>query len=324
MSEASKTPVVSVVMSVYNAEKYLNKAIESILDQTFTDFEFIIIEDCSTDNSLKIIEDYASKDSRINLIKKLENKGTAGFIENLNIGIEKANGRYIARMDADDISSNTRFEKQINFLNDNPAIDLIGASIELIDERDQHIEIWKAIPHHNDIVKRMPKKISLYHPVIMFRKESTKGYRNKALFCEDYDMYFNMIFAGRKFANLNEVLLKYRILKTSISRKKNKFVRWLFVEKIRSFYNENVTKGFDSYSQFEPNDFIDILSLDYNNNLQDLVFALKSSIIFNTIEETDILLRKIKLQYPKQSLLKYQLLNILPFVVKKYLIKKID
>lgn len=324
MSEAIKTPVVSVIMSVYNAEKHLNKAIESILDQTFTDFEFIIIEDCSTDNSLRIIEDYASKDSRIHLIKKLENKGTAGFIENLNIGIEKANGRYIARMDADDISFNTRFEKQINFLNNNPAIDLIGASIELIDEKDQHIEIWKAIRHHNDIVKRMPKNISLYHPVIMFRKESTKGYRSKALFCEDYDMYFNMIFAGRKFANLHEVLLKYRILKTSISRKKNKFVRWLFVEKIRSFYNENVTKGFDSYSQFEPNDFIDILSLDYNNNLQDLLFALKSSIIFNTIEETDILLRKIKLQYPKQNLLKYQLLNILPFVVKKYLIKKID
>ena len=129
-----------------------------------------------------------------------------------------------------------------------------------------------------------------------------------------YSLVFSMIFTS----------LGIELRNTPLSRKKNKFVRWLFVEKIRSFYNENVTKGFDSYSQFEPNDFIDILSLDYNNNLQDLVFALKSSIIFNTIEETDILLRKIKLQYPKQSLLKYQLLNILPFVVKKYLIKKID
>jgi len=97
-------PLVSVIMSVYNAEKFLNSAIESITNQTFTDFEFIIIEDCSTDNSLDILEEYAKKDSRIKIIKKEKNIGIKGFIENLNLGISIAKGKYIARMDQDDVS----------------------------------------------------------------------------------------------------------------------------------------------------------------------------------------------------------------------------
>lgn len=317
-------PLISVVMSVYNAEVYLEKAVESIINQTFKDFEFIIIEDCSTDNTLQILENYASNDSRIRIIKKDQNKGNAGFIENLNIGLQNARAKYIARMDADDIADLTRFEKQYNFLENHPNIDIVGASIELITESDEHIETWTAIEKHDDIVKRMPKKISLYHPVIMFRKESTKGYRDKARFCEDYDMYFNMILDGKKLANLSDVLLKYRILDTSVSRKKSKFERWLFVEKIRSFYQERITKRQDSYDNFDPEDFLKILESDYKNKLSDLLFALQSSITFNTKKETEILLKKIKSQYPSQSILKYQLADKLPSKIKKQLIKLIN
>lgn len=324
MNSLQRKPIVSVVMSVYNAEDYLRNAIESILNQTYTDFEFIIIEDCSTDNSLKIIEEYALKDSRVRVIKKKKNRGTIGFIENLNIGLQNAKGKYVARMDSDDISILTRFEKQVFFLENNPKTDIVGASIELINEEGQHIENWIAISEHNNIVKRMPSKISLYHPVIMFRKEATKGYRSKALFCEDYDLYFNMIIAGKKLANLGEVLLKYRILQTSISRKKTKFIRWLFVEKIRSFYKEHNKKAFDSYSEFDPNDFLNILIIDYNNKVNDLIFALKCSISFNTKEENKIIFEKLKLQYPKKNLVKYQLINMFPFRIKRYLIKLIS
>lgn len=318
------TPLISVVMSVYNAEKHLEKAVESIINQTFKDFEFIIIEDCSTDSTLQILENYASKDSRIKIIKKEQNKGNAGFIENLNIGLQNARAKYIARMDADDIADLTRFEKQYIFLENHPNIDIVGASIELVGENDEHIENWTAIEKHDDIVKRMPKKISLYHPVIMFRKESTKGYRDKARFCEDYDMYFNMIIDGKKFANLGDILLKYRILNTSISRKKSKFERWLFVEKIRSFYHETITKGQDSYADFDPEDFFKILESNYKNKLSDLLFALQSSISFNTKKETEILLQKIKSQYPSQNILKYQLADKLPSKIKKHLIKLIN
>lgn len=98
------TPLVSMAMSVYNAERHLAQAIESILNQSFTNFEFIIIEDCSTDISLDIIKEFAQKDARIRLIQKAENRRMAGFIENLNIGLNKAKGKYIARMDADNIA----------------------------------------------------------------------------------------------------------------------------------------------------------------------------------------------------------------------------
>ena len=112
-------PLVSVIMSVYNGEKYLVQAIDSILNQTYQNFEFIIIEDCSTDNSLDILEEYAKKDSRIKIIKKEKNIGIKGFIENLNLGISIAKGKYIARMDQDDVSLPERFQKQVDFLEKN-------------------------------------------------------------------------------------------------------------------------------------------------------------------------------------------------------------
>ena len=124
--------MVSVVMSVYNAEKYLDLAIESILNQSFRDFEFIIIEDCSTDNSLEILKNYAEKDSRIKIIQKTENKRMKGFIENLNIGLEEAKGKYIARMDADDISHPSRFDKQVVFLETHSDIFMVGSYINFI------------------------------------------------------------------------------------------------------------------------------------------------------------------------------------------------
>ena len=111
--------LISVIMSVYNGEKYLVQAIESILNQTYQNFEFIIIEDSSTDNSLDILEEYAKKDSRIKIIKKEKNIGIKGFIENLNLGISIAEGKYIARMDQDDVSLPERFQKQVDFLEKN-------------------------------------------------------------------------------------------------------------------------------------------------------------------------------------------------------------
>jgi len=103
-------------MSVYNGAKYLAKALDSIINQSFNDFEFIIFEDGSTDNSLEILKKYAVSDSRITLIEKEKNIGIKGFIENLNSGLKIAKGKLIARMDQDDISLLNRFEKQIKYL----------------------------------------------------------------------------------------------------------------------------------------------------------------------------------------------------------------
>ena len=120
--------LVSVIMSNYNTpESYLREAIESVLNQTYADFELIIIDDCSTDNSLEIIREY--KDERIVV---LENKENMGITKSLNRGLSVARGEFVARMDADDICFPKRFEKQVQFLKENPGYIVCGAGAELI------------------------------------------------------------------------------------------------------------------------------------------------------------------------------------------------
>ena len=124
-------PAVSVVMPVYNGEKYVAEAIESILAQTFTDFEFIIVDDGSRDRSPEIISDYERRDDRIRFLAFEQNKGRAAA---KNLGIEAATGQYIAGMDSDDVSLPQRLEKQVDFLRANPDIGVVGACAPLTDE----------------------------------------------------------------------------------------------------------------------------------------------------------------------------------------------
>ncbi|HEY9660554.1 MAG TPA: glycosyltransferase, partial [Allocoleopsis sp.] len=123
-------PQISVLMAVYNGSRYVAEAIESILNQTFTDFEFLIIEDGSTDNTVQILQDYANRDPRIKLI---QNEQNIGLTKSLNKGLKLAQGKYIARQDADDVSLPHRFEQQIAVFAQNPAAVLVSCSLELID-----------------------------------------------------------------------------------------------------------------------------------------------------------------------------------------------
>jgi len=305
-------PLLSVVMSVFNAEKYLNKAVDSILNQSFKDFEFIIIEDCSTDNTLQILEEYAQKDSRIILIRKDKNKGAKGFIENLNIGLQMAKGKYIARMDADDISFPNRFEKQIHLLENDSELFIVGTSLEMIDENDHFIKKLPAFVDDKSIKDTMFKNIALYHPAIMFRNEKNVFYREKMWSCEDYDLFFRLMLQNKKMANLPEILLKYRILDSSISRKDKNFIRWMMVEKARAFYLENKKYGKDSYDKYDPGEIHKIVDVNYKNSLEDLIFALKTALKFSKKEEFRLISGKIKRFYPDESLTKYKIAAKLP------------
>jgi glycosyltransferase involved in cell wall biosynthesis len=129
-------PKVSVLMPNYNCEKYIAEAIESILDQSFTDFEFIIIDDCSTDGSWKIIQEYAEKDARINAMKNEEN---LKICKTLNRGIEIAKGEYIARMDSDDIAKPEWLEKVFQEIVSDSNIGICGANFDVIDSKGKKI-----------------------------------------------------------------------------------------------------------------------------------------------------------------------------------------
>lgn len=314
--------LISVVMSVYNGEKYLAEAINSILNQTYQNFEFIIIDDCSTDNSLEILDNYAKKDSRIKIIKKDKNIGIEGFIKNLNYGISIAKGNYIARMDQDDISMIERFQKQLEFLENNPEISLVGAQINFINENNEIIGERIGATRHNEIVEKITSTIQLFHPVIMFRNYLGIKYREKFLYCEDYDFYLNFITQGKKLANIDEKLLNYRILESSISRKGDNFIKKMMVAKSIFFYELRKKSETDFYENFDNQEVLEINNFSYKNKLEELFFASKTAIKTNNQEKLKYIIRKIRKFYPNENIpLKYLIFANVPMLVFRVLKK---
>lgn len=199
-----KHPVISVVMPVYNGEKYLREAIDSILNQTYTDFEFIILNDGSTDNTEKIILSYS--DPRILYIK---NDVNAGIVKTLNRGIGLAKGAYIARMDCDDISVPCRFEKQVEFFRSHADIYVCGTWIKLFNS----VERSFCYPtRHEDIKSGLLFNPCMAHSSLMIKKNvfDYSRYDEKYDKIEDYALWLDLA-DNFKFANIPLFLLKYRI-----------------------------------------------------------------------------------------------------------------
>lgn len=280
MDNSKKKPSISVVMSVYNAEKYLKKAIESILNQTFSDFEFIVINDASTDSSLEIMNSF--QDTRIKLINKPNNKGFKGFVENLNMGLDLSKGKYIARMDADDIARLDRFQIQYDFLEKNPEIFIVGSDLNLIDYNDNNIGYLKSFVQHQNIIKKFNSENALYHPVIFFRNETDIRYRDKFKACEDFDFYLQLLSDGKKFSNLNQPLLNYRILDNSISRSENGFSKRLLMEISKDFFVERTKKNKDYYEELDEQIVSKILSIDLNVSYKELKKGLAVALLYNS------------------------------------------
>lgn len=249
-------PKVSVILPVYNAEKYLNEAIDSILNQTFTDFELIIINDGSTDNSEKIIDSY--NDDRL---IKVNNDVNLKLIATLNKGIDLAKGEYIARMDADDISLPERFNKQVKFLDEHKDYVVVGSNYEAFGDesfisnlptQDEHIrlELFFSNP--------------FAHPSVMMRKEIlTKKnirYQTKYLHMEDLALWFDLSKHG-KCSNLSENLLRYRVAGQNISKKNAD------THKIRSvvFYYDKLIEFVPAINQNDVEVYYDLIYADVTN-----------------------------------------------------------
>lgn len=200
------SPLVSVVMSVYNGAAYLREAMDSILNQTYSNFEFIIINDGSSDGSLAIIRSYS--DGRIRLIDNGTNKG---LIDSLNAGISAASGKYIARMDADDISLPGRFEKQVAFMEADAALGVCSCDYILFSENKETYSA--AFKTHDEILGWMLFNASVAHPSLMIRasvlKEQRPVFNAEYKHAEDYDLWSRLLFTCR-FGAVNEVLFKYR------------------------------------------------------------------------------------------------------------------
>lgn len=209
-------PVVSVLMPAYNAQKYIALAIESILEQTFSDFEFIIIDDGSTDKTPLIIEEYAKKDSRIIF---LQNSQNLKISQALNLGLKIAKGEFIARMDADDWSYPERLRVQLDFMMAHPEVVISGANIEVCDQNLNILNSRTYLKTNLQIRNKIFKLNPFAHSVTFYRTEIAKkagGYDANFNLAEDYDLYFRMGKYG-EFANISKVLLKLRTHPQSLS-----------------------------------------------------------------------------------------------------------
>jgi glycosyltransferase involved in cell wall biosynthesis len=210
--------IVSVLLSVYNCEKYLSEAIDSVLVQTFTDWELILINDCSTDSSGEIANVYAAKDQRIRYFSMNNNSGLATC---LNFGISQAIGKYIARLDADDIMKPERLEKQVAFMEEHLEMGIVGSSVESIDENGNFIANLNVETEPQKLKKLLPIKNPFFHPSIMMRVSFLREvgeYSSQYPYAEDYDMWIRFAQIS-SVGNIPLTLTKYRVLTTSVSRK---------------------------------------------------------------------------------------------------------
>ncbi len=205
----SPPPLVSVVMAVYDAERYLDEAVESILTQGSCEFEFIIINDGSTDGSTSILRRHERIDGRIR-IHHQENRGLTAA---LNRGCRLAQGKYIARMDGDDIAAPDRLAKQVDFLERHPAVAVLGGAFEFIDGGGLATRTVCVPLEDRQIKDALSRYNCLAHPTIMMRKQAfdeTGGYRIAFLHAEDYDLWLRMA-ERHEFASLADVVLRYRV-----------------------------------------------------------------------------------------------------------------
>lgn len=207
-------PKISVVMAVHNGLPFLQAAVDSILNQTCDDFEFLVVDDASTDGGLAILHAYPDK--RIRLVR---NTKQSGLSQSLNQAIDLAQGKYVARMDHDDISLPLRLESQADFLDRHPAVDVVGAWAFTIGDRAG--QIWKLPLHDSEIRSELVFNPALVHSSVMFRRMAflTKRlhYDPKLLRAQDYDLWCRA--AGKiRFANIDKVLMHYRIHQRQIGK----------------------------------------------------------------------------------------------------------
>lgn len=268
-------PKVSVIMSCYNSEKYIADCISSVLKQTFSDFEFIIIDDNSTDESLNIIESF--DDNRIILIK---NNTNVGLTQNLNKGIEISKGEYIARIDSDDVCFPDRFQTQIDFLEKNDDISVVGSNAIMIDEYNKIVGITDETLKPDDIRNKCYLQNPLLHPSVMMRKQfiSTNKYNELFKTCQDFELWVRTNKTYR-FANIKKPLVFYRLNKMGATRSaKNNIEKRISI--ISSILREE-----EFLSGVNEEDLEILVSISWNKKVADVE---KCWNIYNKISKNDI------------------------------------
>jgi len=217
---ATAKPRISVIMPVYNTEAYLKEAVDSILGQTYTNFELIAINDGSKDGSAAILDHYARIDKRMHVIHQ-EN---AGLVKTLNRGLALAKGEFIARMDADDVSFPRRFELQLEAFDANPDAVLVAGGFEIIDEESEFLYREVIAANDRDIKRSMLLRNPIAHGSVMFRKSASDkvgGYSDACGPTEDFELWSRLSLLGT-FIGLEQTIFRWRVNRKGITSNNNK------------------------------------------------------------------------------------------------------
>ena len=229
-----RIPTINAILSVYNGENYIEESIASILNQTFQDYELIIVNDGSTDGTTHILDKYRKE----NKIRILSNPSNIGLTRSSNKALSIAKGRYVARMDADDISEPTRLSQQIQFMERNARITVLGTAFQILQEGRNGNVI--TMPATNKSIRRyLPFRFCFCHPSVMFRKKAIDnigGYKASGS-CQDLELWLRLSRDKKiQFANLDKPLIKYRIHPNQIKGSKKAYkatATYLFKEALQ-------------------------------------------------------------------------------------------
>ena len=281
-------PILSVLMPVYNSELFVAEAIESILDQTFSDFEFLILDDASADKSFEIIKEFEKRDSHI---KVYRNDKNLGVVESRNKLINLSKGKYIAWIDSDDIAIKNRFEKQINFLEAHPEIGMVGAWLIKSDKLGKKQQIWPTETNPDklqvDLFFHSP-----FSTVVMIRKSALpeKLYDPRFPVAEDYDLYCR-IAEKSNVANLRIPLLKYRENSVSLSHTttvmedRSVIVIKEHAERLGIKFEENTIKDFRKIITSSKIAFEEVAEIEKSLTLLKTLLLAKNDFKKNSVDE---------------------------------------
>jgi glycosyltransferase involved in cell wall biosynthesis len=263
---------VTVIMGVYNErEDWLREAIESVINQTYSNFEFLILLDNPNNGKLEqVIREYEEKDERV---KFSINEKNLGLVKTLNKGIDLAKGRFIARMDADDICHPKRIEEQVKYLERNKDVVLVATNIDIINEEGSVVRSnLKIINDYKQIRHLLKFRNFFYHPTFMFRKEIVNkiGCYREIPFAEDYDLVCRLASSGMVITNIKAPLLKYRIRQNSItlSNKSQQMRNSIFVQHL---YKQQLLGINDNFDKLKDNigecSYLDELRFNIRHNV---------------------------------------------------------
>jgi glycosyltransferase involved in cell wall biosynthesis len=255
---------ISVILPVYNAETFVEDAVRSILNQTYKEFELIIIDDNSKDNSLNIVNELAKEDKRIIILKNKENLKLSNT---LNLGILASKGKYIARMDADDISVSNRFELQLAEFKSNTKLDILGGQIAEFYHDPNKITSHRKVPTTQlEIEKFARRRNPFNHPAVMYKKTTILRlglYDINAIRIEDYDLWLRALHNQCVCSNLDMVLVHYRSTLNSMKRRKT------FI---------SLKNHIQARTKFYSRKYISFIDLCYGISTQIILFLLPTKI----------------------------------------------